>query len=139
MVQIGGDITNFPETDDGFCCVVVAKDYLLSGARPAPWVWLLSVAKFLFEDVICRHGCVKIQISDQGQEFVNKVSTELHRLAGVEQHATSTYHPQSNGLVERQNRTVKDSIVKPLSDGSNVHVCLLLCLYDVYLYYVHIV
>ena len=74
-----------------------------------------SVAKFMFEDITFRrHGCVKIQINDQGCEFVKKVSTELHRLAGVEQHVTSAYHPQANGLVERQNRTLKDSMVKSL-------------------------
>ena len=64
-----------------------------------------------------RHGCFQVQINDQRREFVNEVSTELCRLTGVEQRITSTYHPQSNGLVERQNRTIKNSLVKVLEDN----------------------
>ena len=35
-------------------------------------------------------------------------------MIGTEQRITSAYHPQSNGLCERQNRTIKDSLVKVL-------------------------
>ena len=62
--------------------------------------------------VICQHGCMKIQIKDQGREFVNEVSKVLHNVIGTEQRITSPYHPQSNGLCGRQNRTSKDSLVK---------------------------
>ena len=66
---------------------------------------------------MCRHGCFQVQINDQGREFVNEVSTELHRLTGVKQRVTSAYHPQASGLVERQNRTIKNSLVKVLEDN----------------------
>ncbi|KAK4316576.1 hypothetical protein Pmani_000598 [Petrolisthes manimaculis] len=42
----------------------------------------VEVARFLYEDIICRHGCVALQINDQGREFVNYVSAELHKLTG---------------------------------------------------------
>lgn len=71
-----------------------------------------SVAKFLYDDIICRHGCPEIQISDQGREFINKLSDELFRLTGTQQRVTSPYHPQANGLVERLNRTLKTSLLK---------------------------
>ena len=70
--------------------------------------------------MMCRHGCFAIQINDQGREFVNEVSDELHGLTGVVQHITSAYHLQSNGLVERQNRTIKNSLVKIL-EGNPRH------------------
>ena len=63
-------------------------------------------------------------INDQGKEFVNKLSTKLFEMTGTEQHITSAYHPQSNGLVERLNRTIKDSLIKSLADRSNWVECL---------------
>ena len=47
-----------------------------------------------------------------GREFVNSVSAELHRFTGIIQRVTNAYHPQANGLVERQNRTNKNSSIK---------------------------
>ena len=63
---------------------------------------------------MCRHGCFDVQINDQGREFVNQVCDELHKLTGVEKRVTSAYHPQANGLVERQSWTIKNSLVKVL-------------------------
>lgn len=58
------------------------------------------MARFLYDEVIlCRHGCPKIQINDQGREFVNKSNNELSRLIGTQQRVTSAYHPQANSLV----------------------------------------
>ena len=37
-------------------------------------------------------------------------------MTGTGQRVTSAYHPQSNGLCERQNRTIKDSLVKVLEE-----------------------
>ena len=71
----------------------------------------LTVAQFLSE-LIYRHGCFAIQINDQGREFVNEVADGLHSMTGTQQRVTSAYHPQSNGLVERQNRTIKNAPVK---------------------------
>ena len=65
---------------------------------------------------MCRHGCLQIQINDQGREFVNEISNNLLRMTGTEQRMTSAYHPQSNGLVERQNRSIKESLVKVLNE-----------------------
>ena len=51
------------------------------------------------------------------KEFVNEVSNKLLEMTGTEQRVTSAYHPQSNGLCERQNRTIKDSLVKILEEN----------------------
>ena len=75
-----------------------------------------TIVQFLCE-VLYRHECMKIQINYQGREFVNEVSKVLHNMIGSEHRITSVYHPQSNGLCGRQNRTIKDSLVKVL-DGN---------------------
>ena len=50
----------------------------------------------------------------RAEKFVNEVSDELHLLTGVQQRFTNAYHPQQNGLVKRQNRTIKNSLVSVL-------------------------
>ena len=44
-------------------------------------------------ELMCRHGCLSIQIDDQGRGFVNKITVEIHHLKGVEQRISSLYHP----------------------------------------------
>ena len=116
MNQIGIDICNLPEVD-GYKHLIVCIDYFSkwSEAKPVKDKSAVTVTSFLY-DVICRHGCIKIQINDQGREFVNQVSSTLHKMTGVEQRITSAYHPQSNGLCERQNRSIKDSLIKVLNE-----------------------
>jgi len=115
MKQIGIDICNLPEVD-GFKHLVLCIDYFSkwSKAKPLKNKGAESVSQFLYE-IICRHGCIEIQINDQGKEFVNEVITNLHQMTGVDQRVTSAYHPQANGLCKRQNRSIKDSLVKVLN------------------------
>ena len=117
MKQIGIDLCNLPEVD-GYCSLVVCIDYFSkwSEAKPIKEKTAPTIAQFIYK-VMCRHGCFSAQINDQGREFVNSVSDELHRLTGVQQGITSAYHPQANGMVERQNRTIKNSLVKVLNEN----------------------
>lgn len=119
MEQIGIDVMQLPEVQ-GKKYIVVAVDYFSkwAEAKALKNKTGIEVAKFIYE-IICRHGCPKIQINDNGREFVNEVSKELHRLTGTKQRLTSPYHPQANGLVERQNRTIKDKLKRTLMENIN--------------------
>lgn len=70
----------------------------------------VSVAKFMFQNVICRHGCPKEILSDRGTVFRSELVSELLKIMGIQQIFTSSYHPQCNGLTERWNKTVVDSL-----------------------------
>ncbi|CAK9302255.1 unnamed protein product [Gordionus sp. m RMFG-2023] len=73
-------------------------------------------SKFLYS-LLCTYGrAKKIQINDQGREFVNEVSTNYHKLVGTMQWVTSVYHPQANGMVERVNRTIQNALLKCIED-----------------------
>ena len=117
MQQVGVDICNLPEMN-GYKHLIVMIDYFSkwSEAKPVQDKTAPTVARFLYE-MICRHGCFKTQISDQGREFVNQVSDALLELTGTDQRVTSAYHPQANGLCERQNRTIKDTLIKVLEEN----------------------
>jgi len=116
--QIGVDLCCLPKTTEGYVAICVVVDYFSKWveAKPIRAKTAAEVATFLYE-LICRLGCVTVQINDQGREFCNEVSANLHQLTGTKQRITSAYHPQANGLVERQNRTIQGSLLKVL--GSN--------------------
>jgi putative transposase len=49
-------------------------------------------------------------ISDNGPQFVAKDFKEFVRICGMTHVRTSAYYPQSNGLMERANRTLRESL-----------------------------
>ena len=117
--QIGIYICSLIRTPEGFVGIVVAVDYFTKWVEAQPIMDKSSVtiAEFIY-GLICRHGCSRIQINHQGREFVNTLAEELFKMTGVKQIITSAYHPQSNGLVERNNRTIQNSMLKILK-GEN--------------------
>ena len=117
MKQVGVTLCGLPEVDE-YRYFIVCFDYFRkwSEVKPIMDKIALTIAQFLY-DMMCRHGCFMIQINDQGRELVNEVSDELHLFTGVQQRVTSVYHPQFNGFVERQNRTMKNSLVKVLEEN----------------------
>ena len=119
MKEIGVDICCLPSVNE-FEYLTVCIDYFCkwSEAKSIHDKSAPTVAQFLYE-LICRHSCMAIQINDQGREFVNEVADELHSMTGTQQRVTSADHPQSNSLVERQNRTMKNALVKVLDQILN--------------------
>ena len=72
-----------------------------------------GVAQFLYS-LICRHGVPKKVQSDQGREFVNSVNSHLFKITGVKHIITLAYHPLTNGLIERVNRTIQSNFQRSL-------------------------
>ena len=66
----------------------------------------ISVADVFFSNIVCRFDMPSVIHSDQGREFENKVMHELCLLGGSHKTKTTPYHPGSDGLVERFNRTL---------------------------------
>ena len=65
-----------------------------------------TVARTLVNEWICRFGVPDAIHSDQGANFEGHLFTEVGKLLGIEKTRTTPYHPQSDGLVERMNRTL---------------------------------
>ncbi|XP_071061873.1 uncharacterized protein [Pseudochaenichthys georgianus] len=67
-----------------------------------------------------RVGIPKEILTDQGTPFMSKIMKDLCRLFKVKQLRTSVYHPQTDGLVERFNKTLKSMLKKVVDkDGRN--------------------
>lgn len=67
-----------------------------------------------------RTGFPDTILSDRGPQFTSDITREISRLLGIKQNFTSPYHPQSNGVCERLNGTIKSMISKiPKKDSAN--------------------
>ena len=75
-------------------------------AFPLPDKTAQSVADAFFNNVVCRFGMPIVIHSDQGREFENKILHELCLIGGSHKTRMSPYHPESDGMVERFNRTL---------------------------------
>ena len=64
------------------------------------------VADKLVQEVFLRFGFPAQIHSDQGKEFESQLFKEICSLLGVEKTRTCAYRPQSDGLIERFNRTL---------------------------------
>jgi len=64
------------------------------------------VARAFTESWVFKYGPPKTLISDNGKQFASKFFQNVCSLLGVTNIFTSTYHPQTNGQVERYNRTI---------------------------------
>ncbi|UYV66609.1 K02A2.6-like [Cordylochernes scorpioides] len=69
-----------------------------------------EVAKFLTENVILKHGAPRYLISDRGSQFTRNLVKEITKICQIQHCLTTSYHPQTNGLTERLNRTLINMI-----------------------------
>jgi Integrase zinc binding domain/Integrase core domain len=63
-----------------------------------------NIAKFLFEDVMCRFGCILQLTTDNGSEFegIVQVMADKYNVPIV---CTAPYHPEANGMIEQHHQT----------------------------------
>lgn len=70
-----------------------------------------SCVAALLSHWISRFGLPDDITSDRGTPFTSQLWTSLARLLGTTAHHTTSYHPESNGMVERLHRTLKASLM----------------------------
>ena len=84
-----------------------------------------GTAKILVNQYIPLWGCPRPILSDNGLQFCSKLSQAVYQLLGAHKLATSSYHPNCNGGVERVNRTVAQMlamVVNERQDNWDLHL-----------------
>ena len=110
LIQRGGAERSPKDMHDRqwFNQVLVMIDHFTKYAEAVPCITASAAetCDHLVNTWIARHGCPMTFQSDNGTAFVGELTKELMRRSQVAQAHSTTYHPQTNGLVERQNRTL---------------------------------
>lgn len=88
-------------------------------AVPVTEITAEVVAKVFYETWICRFGTFDKLTTDQGRQFESKLFSELLKLMGIKKSRSSPYHPQSNGMIERWHRSMKQSLRARLNDNKS--------------------
>ncbi|XP_051500808.1 uncharacterized protein LOC127409893 [Myxocyprinus asiaticus] len=118
--RIGMDLVGpLERSARGHRFVLVLVDYATRypEAMPLRNISAHSVAEALFK-IISRVGIPKEILTDQGTTFMSQTLRELYELLNIKSIRTSVYHPQTDGLVERFNKTLKNMICKFVHDDA---------------------
>ena len=74
------------------------------------------VAHKLVDEFFFRFSVPEQLHSDQGRQFESTIIKEVSRLLQINKTRTTPYHPQSDGLVERFNRTLLSMLATTIAD-----------------------
>nr|XP_027213555.1 uncharacterized protein LOC113806594 [Penaeus vannamei] len=115
LERVAVDIVRpFPVTTRGNRFICVVMDYFTKWpeAYALPDHEAETVAEALVNNFITHFGVPCELHSDQGREFESVVFQECCRLLGIKKTRTTALRPQSDGLVERFNRTLIHEVAK---------------------------
>ena len=113
------DVIQFLKSNSGNQYAVVFVDYLTKW----PEVFATSdqtaftIAHLFVEQIVSRHGVPAELLSDRGTAFLSKLMQAVCEVMGVHKVNTTAYHPQTDGLVERFNRTLTDMLAKTVAQN----------------------
>ncbi|KAK4840791.1 hypothetical protein QYF36_018274 [Acer negundo] len=73
-----------------------------------------KTTNFVKENIVCRFGTPMAIITDLGKQFDNANFREFYKDRNIDLRFASVAHPQTNGLVEATNKTIKKLLKKNL-------------------------
>ena len=76
-----------------------------------------SIAQVVVNEIICRFSIPDTILTDQGRNFESGLIRDICQLLSVKKTRITPYHPESDGLVERFNRTLIDMLSMAVSDN----------------------
>jgi len=112
-------ITQLPETRRGNDALMVVVDRLSKMVILIPTqttVTAAGAAKLFFENVFKDHGMPLSIVSDRDPRFTGNFWKALNASTGTNLRMSTAYHPQTDGLTERANRTVEQVLRNFVND-----------------------
>ena len=120
MERVAVDILGpLPTSRKGNRFIIVIADYFTKWveAYPVPNHTAEMVAETIVTNFFTRFGLPVTIHSDQGRDFESKLFQQMCELLGIEKTRTTPRNPQSDGMVERINRTLETMLREKVSEN----------------------
>jgi transposase InsO family protein len=108
-----------PESTNGNKHVLVMTDAFSKWTEVValPDQTVETTCRALMDKIILYHGPPKIIVTDRGTNFTSRLFNNLCKELRTKHKTTTAYHPQTNGMTKRFNKTVVEMIRKYIGDG----------------------
>ena len=108
-----------PVSYNGNKYIIIVVDYFTKWAEAyaIPNQEAVTVGTKLVHEFSARFGIVRQIHTDQGRNFESKLFKQICNLLDIDKTRTSAFHPQSDGLVERFNRTLENMLSLYVADN----------------------
>jgi hypothetical protein len=105
-------IQNLPETKAGNRHIITAIDYATRWpiAKAVPNMTKEAVIQFIYENIIINYGVPIEIVTDRGKSFLAEAVESYNSRVGITHLASTPYHPETNGMVERMHATLGHAI-----------------------------
>jgi hypothetical protein len=102
----------FPTTESGNKYVLAFMDHYSKWPIlvAVPDTSAATVAKVLYEKVICEHGAPEFLLYDRGTAYMAELAKEVSKLLNIHRLNTSSYHPQTDVCQERFNSVIASGL-----------------------------
>ncbi|MCW4335043.1 MAG: RNase H-like domain-containing protein [Candidatus Thiodiazotropha endolucinida] len=75
----------------------------------------VTIANIFINEFVSRFGLCRQLLTDQGRQFESILFKEICDLLDIDKKRCTSFHPQTNGIQERFNRTIEDMLSKYVS------------------------
>ncbi|GJS12599.1 reverse transcriptase domain-containing protein [Tanacetum coccineum] len=102
----------FPVAAGGLKFLIVAIDYFTKWieAKAVATITGNQVKRFVWDNIVCRFGLPGEIVLNNGKQFCDNPFKDWCTRLSITQRFASVKHPQTNGLVERANRSLGEGI-----------------------------
>lgn len=112
------DLLQLPKSHHGYQYLLVCVDHFSRFVVLAPLrnKSATCIAHALITHLFCPYSTPRVLLSDNGGEFRNALLAAICLQYNIKQSFVVAYHPSSNGLVERANRKILETL-RPIVNG----------------------
>ncbi|GKB91513.1 reverse transcriptase domain-containing protein, partial [Tanacetum coccineum] len=100
--------------------LIVTIDYFTKWieAKPVVTITGCQIKKFVWDNIVCKFGLPREIVSNNGKQFRDNPFKDWCDKLNTKQRFAFVKHPQTNGLVERENNSLGEGIKAKLDEGS---------------------